>query len=275
MYNTVTVDLIKGAPNVGDFDSDTLPHVLAEAYSRIVSSRVSLASAGAEEISSQLLTVKKLGFTYLGMLNFVNPESRKSVAFVAGTAFELLFTYHGRREYELFTETTVCTACIASLLFLIADAPSDAIEVLGTLATSDGAVSLTSKIQEFLTLLARGRLEDLLAVSIDVEYGDDIENVACGMLYSQSMHGLKALAEAILGRAPLAEATWIFRSAKEQCTDNCSDLMDGYFPADSTLVSTFPGPFIFSLLMEMVAEELFKHAVVNISLPIVSDQEKW
>src|SRR5687768_5216526 len=96
MYNSVTEQKIKQIPVIGDVDIERLPQELTRIYAQIVSLRRQLVAGNIDfqltEIRLSIQLLQKLANNLETiLLTFPNHEQKESIAFVAGTANNLIY----------------------------------------------------------------------------------------------------------------------------------------------------------------------------------------
>jgi superfamily II DNA/RNA helicase len=279
MYDLVTVAEIKGAPPLEGLDVERLPQRLTEAYARVVSARISVLEGRDESTLRDIIDeITRLGYTYLSLVKYApTPDVQKSAAFVAGSAFELLAIHSSSTNNQDFTATSICPTCSAALLFLLADATSDAVEVIRRLSIDDDDEVLQKNLKQAITCLASGDLVRLAELT-QTDYGRESRSMtwcAVNVLYAKCLDGIQELGRALLGNGNIDAAITIFEQTKTRCIDDCSDLMTDYLPNDTQYLSTFPGPFWLASLLEIVSKNLFQNALIRIPIPNVANVDEW
>jgi ATP-dependent RNA helicase HelY len=214
MYNSITATAIMTSPHLEELNVERLPQKLTEAYARITSARVSVPQTQDRAILEKILDeISRLGYTYLALVNFTpNPEIQRSAAFVAGSAFELIATYSGEVTAGKFTTSSICQTCSAALLFMIADAASDAAEIIKYLPATDDKGSLEDCLRFAIQCLAFG---DIAAVTEmpTINYGDELTDInerAVATLYNGCLNGIKELCRSLTGHGNINLAITIF-----------------------------------------------------------------
>lgn len=278
MYDLATAAEIIGAPPLEGLDVERLPQKLTEAYARVVSARISMLENRDETgLKETLDELKRLGYTYLSLVNFSpTPEIQKSAAFVAGSAFALLAMRNGAID-EDFTTTSICLTYSTVLLFLIADATSDAMEVIKRLPFDEHDNGLQNDLKKAIRCLVSGNLVSMVE-SIQSDYSIEIRSVALRavyVLYGRCLEGIKELCRALLGGGNIESAFTIFEQTKNLCIDDNSDLINDPLLVDKQCLSTFPGPFWLACLLEIVSQHLFQHALINIQCPTNINVNEW
>lgn len=98
MFDRETLDLIASAPSLQGLESRDLAKELTAAYTKIVAARIRLRSGEEADhgIESLIDEMRRLAFVQESLVSLA-PESdtRRSAAFVAGTAHHVVFSSRG------------------------------------------------------------------------------------------------------------------------------------------------------------------------------------
>ncbi len=277
MYNPVTSREIRMAPPLEGLDIERLPQKLTEAYARIVSARISMAGMREDTSLQQLLDeISRIAHTYLTLVNFApTPAIQKSAAFVSGSAFELIARSGYPYPTADFTPTSICPLCCAALLFIIADSPTDSMEIIRYAEFSQESGSLHEALKQSIRGLAYGEFDGINNSDFaEIRTSDDSLEQAASILYRRCLEGISDLSIALIEGGSIEKAISIFEETKVQCISDCSDLLDEHI-AGVVPYSTFPGPFLLASLLMHVGQRLFDHALVNIPVPDMRHSAEW
>lgn len=237
MFDAVTSDAIRRAPELRDIPRESLPEVLTRAHAWLATYRLSLnEGAGTEtniEQAGRMRLLRRLANShelYATTADESTPE-RSAAAFVAATAHQLI----GRAERmrlvpartsELLTREAVAPDLASALLFLAAGHPSDAREVIVGIEkrgeASNSRVSanrgdVRSQLIVDLLALALGAPEAVLRAPLPArssvsreetrETQDSHDEAGAGpiaqageQLWTDLRSGIRALAAALLSR---------------------------------------------------------------------------
>lgn len=269
MYNVVTEELIKKVPHVEGFSEKSLPETLTAIYAQIISLSAKYKDG---KIPFHLATLKsdrkKLNIlsNTLELYLFANPKSQslKSIAFVAATARKLLFKIRGRED-ELLDLNYIPSDLYASLLYVICGSFADAQEV------ADGFNMCTIKdryVSEFynsVKYLVSGNLTKLDSLVINEPVScDDLFQYIQQLLLTELVMGIKQFSSSLLGKADYSIHS--FYKVKE---------LSVYKGVANSFSDVYVAPYILSSLLILSCEEMWRHAVVNVSVPIGVDEERW
>lgn len=298
MFDPVTISLINSAPPLGDLDLDELPRRFTNAYAEIVAARVRLRGVAnleqrGEAVTELLSEMRRLAAAQ-ELLVATAPErtDRASAAFVAGTAHQLCLMaeivvtgeeIHFSRINSNHADHEIC----ATLLFLIADAQSDAAEMAKRLRRPEGDLSAESRLVMAICDLAAGRLRAVIVSEVAEDdfdgYDPPDETSDGGIAVEALLRGLHAgviqLARELL-TAPQADAeTFTVPESNRtfaQVRDLCAASIDDVFGADGPqAVSIFPGPLHVAKLLLALSGNLVEASLCRVSAPDGVDPGAW
>ena len=292
MFDADTVALITRAPALQDLDLAALPQRLTNAYASIVAARIRIRRTPTTrptlpDVTAQTVgEMQRLAFALEGYLSAVpEREDRAAAGFVAGTA------HHVALLAEKITATQprptalglagISPEVSATLLFLIAEATADAAEMSkAILVQTDDPVerALLNAVQH----LANGRLAQLLDAdtpAADVFLQTDRTNQGVRSLYYMLLHGVRGMAEQMLGREPRGVTApytvtpqALFDQVKALSVDPFGDLFRGANTGPSSL---FPGPLHMASLCSAVSRDLAPSALTSLPPPAGIDRDGW
>lgn len=210
MFDPQTTELIHQAPKLPEFDLDRLPQELTKAFAAIVAFRVRLTQgqeALPEELFAKLDELRRLATTFEGMVALqVEHVDRRAAAFVAAQAYQLLHLVRVSIGQNMqcqhpLRENAIAPEVSALLLYLIANQPSDAMEMARLLAEvrprGDAASTL---LIDALTNLAAGQLDAICGLEKNIINAatDDSVEVAVEALYGRILNGITILSRFLL-----------------------------------------------------------------------------
>lgn len=277
MFDSLTADLIRGAPPLEGLDLDRLPEQLSEFYAKIVTARLRLrADQGAddEELDKLIINIQRLAFTNEALVSVLpSRENRAAAAFVAAAAHQLIFNAERIRRPEALPSFlgvhSVSPDISAMLLYLVAEASADASEVARRVhSVSDDPIE--KSLIAALKALAQGDLqliaETALPPSSEIQH-PGVANTATAALYRAILKGVQALAAQILaaGSSPSHdEPVEVFQKIKSLCIAGMDLDMDMLSQGP---VSVFSGPFHLASLLIAVANDIMGSAMTAIPPP--------
>lgn len=286
MFDSDTVSLISGAPELEGLDLSALPEQLTDAYASVVTARVRLRELSAnaqrpEDIEAIITQMRRIAFVNEAFVSALpNRENRASAAFVAGAAHHasLMAARLGRSEkpQTRVTLDSVAPEISATLLFMIAEATADSAEMAKEIVVPTDNLIEGCLLQSIISL-SKGQLthvSDINLPSVDIlQSGDLGDRGVAGLLYLL-LRGIRQLARELLGVERADDAVTgsvaVFKSIKDLCVERLE--------AGAQLTaafSAFPGPHHLSSLLMSVAENLTPSAIVNIKPPRGIDNARW
>lgn len=289
MFDPQTANLIRNAPELGGLNRERLPEEFTKAFASIVSFRVRLGGVVAAlpaELTTKLDEFRRMAATFEGMVALLpQRDDRRSAAYVAAQAHHLL--YLARRTLspneapqKLLREAAIASEVSALLLFLIANQPSDAMEMGRILTEIEmGGGDASDTLVQVLSNLASGRLAAIVDAA-NRDFGQlppDSAEAASEMLYRRILEGLGTLANAILGGIEsYREANEIFRGVQEIAVE----VMPWPFQPVAgesllTPLSTFAGPHHLATLLIGITDLFEESSLSKVPPPPNIPSERW
>lgn len=270
MYNFVTEELIKKIPHVEGFTEELLPVTLTKIYAQIISLSAKYEDG---EIPFDLEVLqsdgKKLNIlsNTLELYLFANSQTdkRKSMAFVAATARKLLFKIKEVHEDEVLDLNYIPSDLYASLLYVISGNFADAQEVAEGFCVRREADQYVKKLYNSIKLLVSGNLHELQSLTINEpkEY-NDLQQYTEWLLWKELVTGIKQFSISLLGKKAYTINSFLKVRELSVYEDKLIALRDVYV-----------APYILSTLFILSCEEMWSHAVINVSTPIGVKKKSW
>jgi len=283
MFDPQTTNLIRQAPELPELDRERLPEELTRAFAAIVAFRVRLAGSGGRpphDLFASLERFRRMAATFEAMVALQpDRDDRQAAAFVAAQAHHLLLLARQATGVPAAAHPPLRAEAIspnvsALLLFLIANQPSDAMEMAETLPkpteVEDDPITLLAGA---LAKLASGRLADipLLSARRIAPLPEDVCDAAAQALYIRLLHGLGSLAQFLLNAANLPDlgvsAVDVFRQVQRSAAQELPWPVADAKKWRLTAFSTFPGPHHLATLLIAAADYLGASALSGILPP--------
>ncbi len=290
MFDSETVALISGAPELDGLNLAELPQLLTKAYAQIISARIRLReSVDEDKCSADIVIInndmRRLAFTQETFVSVLaERENRAAAAFVAGTAHYVSLLAEKNRIEESSPSylgyQAISPEVSATLLFMIAEANADAAEMSKSIIVQT-ADSVEAALLTAICDLAKGRLRAVL--EMDVPSPEQFLNIdlcsqAVRTLYYLLLQGVRLLAMNMLAenidendfieKEPKA----LFDHVKSLCIEPLYMGLDGN---ENVQYSQYPGPLHLASLLSSVAQDLAASALVNIPPPDGIDGGHW
>jgi hypothetical protein len=232
MYNSITEDIIKQIPQIGEIDTGRLPQELTRIYAQIVSLRRQLADGSinfqSEELISSLNTTETLANNLETILVlYPNHDKKESIAFVAATAHVLLQKINNSLGYNstsILEIDCISTHISCIILFLIGNSQADAAEIANHLFIT-GEIGLTKqKLVSYIQALGKGNLDEILNNPITEEEIENkyLQEVALDYLWREIGLGIYNIAEKLASKSNIKQESnlfdrYLFRTKKHIC----------------------------------------------------------
>ncbi|AIG04107.1 DEAD/DEAH box helicase [Pseudomonas proteolytica] len=289
MFDNDTVELINSAPKLDGLDLAELPKQLTEAYASIVSARVCLREGAdqaglPDEVIEIVKRMTRLAFSHEAIVSASEDmENRAAAAFVAGSAHHVILLAQELLSRDIKFSTlsafSVSPEVSATLLFLIAEASSDAAETAKNIVVS-AELSVEAALLKAIYHLANGSLLKILAMRVpglgNFDSADSMGQ-AVESLYYMLLHGVRAMAASLLGTIDEFDlidhdSKVIFDRVRELCVEKIDNLV-GF--ENHPVHNIFPGPLHLASLLAMVADHLIPSGVINAKPPNGVETAKW
>ncbi len=274
MFDNITRAVITGATPLSGVNMERLPQELTAAYAKIVAFRV--AEHYSDGFKAEVEKIERIGKTYLALLISCRNEHFQSIAFVAASAYSLVASYRNEIRSDVFDRDSVCPLCTSTLLYILADAVSDAAEVALRIPDIEAPYSTHDRISHFVRRLALGKLSEITQDTIPVPVEGSHDALATITLYNNCLIGLQKLCLALLGddSSSFDAAIHILNRTKILAVEDISYNLE-HDTLGVGIFSTFPGPFITSSLLSIAAERLYLHSLMNVPAPDARFADSW
>jgi hypothetical protein len=286
MFDPTTEALIRAAPRFEGLDIDSLPKLLTEAFSEIVSERIRLRGTSgetdSENIQATIFKLRRIATAYESYAALLSGrENRSSAAFVAASAHQTVsFTLRNVEPNSRIGVEAISSDICASLLFLLAEAHADAAEAAKWIVPTENAGPLERALLFAIRNLAQGRLGEIIGSgepAIDDE-GDDLAVRSLDALRLLLLRGIKNLAWQLRQRVDIAPEEGGMTPANElfaQVQDLACETIENTGDEGKELVSLYPGPLHLANLLLGLEGNLIGTALSRIPTPDGIDESVW
>ncbi|WP_297085457.1 DEAD/DEAH box helicase [uncultured Draconibacterium sp.] len=274
MYNSNTVQKIKNIPNIGKIDIERLPQELTRIYAQIVSLRKQVVEGTINFQEGELLSALKLLSKLASNLEVIlvnNPdhEQKESIAFVAATANNLIHKIGIDDEYsDLLEIDDISTYISAIILFMIGNSQSDAAEISNSIDTLKISSPSQKGLVDCILSLAKGRPLEALEINfVDDEMfiEEDFESTALNFLWREIGLGIKEASKKLVGEPTVEQR-------------NHFDTVIGLSVSEKQLFnqrSVIAGPYRLAKLLNILKNDIFERAVIDIPAPKGIKEADW
>lgn len=275
MYNSTTERKIKDIPGIGDIDIDRLPQELTRIYAQIVSLKRQVADGTInfqnENLVSGLNLLRKLANNLETILLTVpHHEQKESIAFVAGTANNLIHKMGlvDEKEQHLLENDSISSYIASIILFLIGNSQADAAETALSLKVTNIRNGTQRRLISCIASLATGKILGIVNSTFNEDElvnEEDFQQTAVNYLWRELGLGViqiaKRLTNPLVGEQPNHFEEVIRLSVSET----------GPFAQRSI----FSGPYRLARLLKLLEEDIFTRAIIDIPPPIDVDPILW
>lgn len=274
MYDKITRTIIEQAIPLKGLDMERLSQELTKAYAKIVSYKVSKEEI--DDLDSEIEEIERIGRTYLALLLSGQKDDIQPIAFVAASAYALVASHHELQKGSIFSRDSVCPLCASILLYIVADAVSDAMEIAAKISDADNSESLHDNLSQFIRHLSQGKLRQVVQSEIPVPSDKEMGALATSILYTKCLRGIQKICSALLaeGSVTFDDVLNDFLEVKELSVEDLEQALDGT-PIATGTYSTFPGPFVLSSLLHLSMASLKRHALISIQAPDEQFADQW
>lgn len=286
MFDPMTAALIRAAPPLEGLDLDNLPKRLTEAYADIVSARIRLRDIEVdiddEALAATISELRRIAAaheTYAALLP--DRKNRVSAAFVAASAHQAIsLASRGINAPSQVGIAAVSPDVCATLLFLLAEAHTDAAEAAKRIVPAPKTGPIERALLLAIRNLAQGRLGAVVGAdepTIEVD-GDDLGFRALDALRLLLLRGTTNLARQLRLRMDVApEAGGIVPASVlfAQVRALASEPINGAGVTGETMLSLYPGPLHLANLLFGLEGDLLGTALSRIPTPGGVDDNGW
>lgn len=290
MFDPSTAALLRAAPAVPGLDPAVLPQTLTRRYAELVARRLRSGAdqEGSDSVPDGEWPLTRIADTYELVTSIhEDREVRRSAAFVAGTAQQILAQEQARTGEDLtipaLDRDWVDAALAAAVLFLAAEQYADARDAARQIRTErQGRNYLIALLTEDIRDLARGDLKSILERAgrrpAQFVLRGGLEERAITALFESLLFGVELLASEVLGESAPASAAKRFdraRSAFLRVLDLSSQQHGSADLLAQPLLTTYPGPRHLASLLLAAYDATAVAAVTRIAPPPGVDNDFW
>lgn len=268
MFDPITEKLIKDIPQFEDIDVERLPQLLSSVYAHIISAKSQLTNGNLPlligDFDKIVRTLNNLIFGLEAlMIQDQHQGQVESLAFVTATAYSLKNMLLQQKEESIVSMDYVSADVSTVLLFLIADAVTDAVEVAREFHTTD---DIQGNLLRLIRLLAEGKLNEIVDSEITKEeFHGDYQEYAINLLMNELCEGIKDIALHFLGNTNIKPTERL-----EQVL-----LLSSYQIEEFDQIDTYIGIRKIARLLLGVTKHLEQAALIHIPVPEGVDAERW
>ena len=279
MFDPVSVEIIKSAPELEGIVHERLPEYLSEMYTKIVNLRKKIIADGItidENAQKEMQKIWRMAHTYSALTigGRLNKKQKTGAAFVAGNAFSLIWQankigvtyFHSINE---FTDFSISPVILSSILFMIAEQPADAHEASEKIELKTTSLSSIDILEQAIYHLVRGSLKEISKLpesnskALNIKGTSELESIAYQTLWDIITEAIKKLSRELLYTFDNNETT----SWRSLLSDVINMSLHTEKTEDFDFKSSFAAPYhLASLLLEM-GNELHQKSVLGVPAP--------
>lgn len=297
MFDPVTEGLIAGSPNLRNLNASELVELLTSASVEIATAR--LLADKLDILPDELISVRskmsRLADVFEAQVALgVNPERLRSIAFVAGSARQIVDRVDrlilSIESHSLLNEDCVGPDIASALLFLASERFSDATEVGRVIRATGEENALRRLLILTLGRLARGQYEDISNTEVEeVETSSDsIEALATDLLYREILQSLVIFSKCAVGNLDTVILEGVYSTLERviSLAGPLSERLEGVAETSIIALTTFPGPHHLASLLRIALRAVADNLLVSIPSPngaghgvwrdwIIREAKKW
>ncbi|WP_394156453.1 DEAD/DEAH box helicase [Vibrio campbellii] len=285
MFDKSAVELIRKAPIFGNLDLENLPKGFTDGYAEVISTRIAFneGTENADELISLLDNAKRIASTYEAyVLLLSNKENHKSAAFVAASAYQLIFQINSVIDSECnsdcFNDNYILPQISAALLYFISGYTSDASEMISKVKT-ESAQGFEIRLLLALESLLTGNLNDINTNHpIYPLENEPSDKAASDTLWAHIHKGVNILLEALCNKGrpfdmqcEMAKSLFIKVKDLSQYGDTTS--LDRNM--EISYQAVYVGQYYLSSLLSIVSDVVREIALINTPLPSGVNYRVW
>lgn len=287
MFDAQTAALIRAAPALAGVDPAMLPQELTAIYAELAGMRLRAAQlADQSDYLTRLERIERIATIYEALVdNGAEDDQRRSAAFVAATAYQLLGRVRLNLEDrdDLLTSRAIDPRISAPLLFLVAEQSPDAREAARELSGPRLEDIHRGALVESIEDLALERFEAILDRAdrlAGMRPGADapFDERATQALYGLCWSGLVQMVARMLDRPRLELAYQHFDTPQlafarvVELATRPLNLPEG---SGLYITSSYAGPRHLARLLKHVADGLEDTGITNITPPTGAEEKSW
>lgn len=176
-----------------------------------------------------------------------------------------MFKIKGVQENEILDLNYVPSDLYASLLYIISGNFADAQEIAERFSIHKDTDKYIKKLYKSVKLLVNGNLTKLRDLPINEPREDhDLHQYLQQLFWKELVVGIKQFSNSLLGQEEYSIDS--FLRVKE---------LSVYEDESISLRDVYAAPYILSILFILSCEEMWSHAVINISTPVGVEENSW
>lgn len=272
MYNISTENVIRNIPTINGIDKERLPQLLTQKYARIISLKTRY-EAGViqfnnEELKSdwqELNTIANTLELYLIADKTEATKEKESIAYVAAVSRKLMSMIQKSENLDDLSLYFVPEDLLSAILFIISGNLPDAQEV----ANNFDIGIIANQYKKWFYIAIQGLIKGKLGSVVDIILNEldrqiDIWEYATQLVWRELFYGVQKLCDRLLNGTAYQNEQFLRieeLSSESLNYDHYKDIYDG--------------AILLSKLLQLAANQLSRHALIDIPSPQGVQREDW
>lgn len=272
MYNISTENVIRNIPTINGIDKERLPQLLTQKYARIISLKTRY-EAGViqfnnEELKSdwqELNTIANTLELYLIADKTEATKEKESIAYVAAVSRKLMSMIQKSENLDDLSLYFVPEDLLSAILFIISGNLPDAQEV----ADNFDIGIIANQYKKWFYIAIQGLIKGKLGSVVDIKLNEldrqiDIWEYATQLVWRELFYGVQKLCDRLLNGTAYQNEQFLRieeLSSESLNYDHYKDIYDG--------------AILLSKLLQLAANQLSRHALIDIPSPQGVLREDW
>lgn len=286
MFDPVSVEIIKSAPELDGIVHERLPDYLTGMYTKIVNLRRKIIIHGItidKNDHEELQKLWRMAHTYSALTigGRLDKKQKSGAAFVAGNAFNLIWQANkiGLTSFQSineFTDLSISPVILSSILFMIAEQPADAYEASEKIELKTESLSSIDILEQAIYHLVRGSLKEISKLpeldteTLNIADSSDLESIAYQILWDRITEAIRKLAHELLNTFNNKATSW-----RSLLSDVINISLNTEKTGDFDFKSSFAAPYHLACLLLKMGDELYQKSVIRVPTPPGIDQHLW
>lgn len=272
MYNISTENVIRNIPTINGIDKERLPQLLTQKYARIISLKTRYEAGviqfNSEELKSdwqELNTIANTLELYLIADKTEATKEKESIAYVAAVSRKLMSMIQKSENLDDLSLYFVPEDLLSAILFIISGNLPDAQEV----ADNFDIGIIANQYKKWFYIAIQGLIKGKLGSVVDIKLNEldrqiDIWEYATQLVWRELFYGVQKLCDRLLNGTAYQNEQFLRieeLSSESLNYDHYKDIYDG--------------AILLSKLLQLAANQLSRHALIDIPSPQGVLREDW
>ena len=272
MYNLSTENAIRNIPAIDGIDKERLPQLLTRKYARIISLKTRYEAGelqfNNEELKADFQELNKIANTlelYLIADKTVSTKEKESIAYVAAVSRKLMSMIRKDGNLDNLSLYFVPEDLLSAILFIISGNLPDAQEVADGFDIDNIADPNKKWLYIAIQRLIKGNLKSVIVIRLkELNRQIDIWEYASQLVWRKLFFGIHHLCDRLLNGIGYQNEEFLIIERLSY------ESLDYYHHKD-----IYEGAILLSKLLQYAANQLCRHALVDIPSPKGVPDDEW